>query len=607
MKKNTLRLLSSKISAIAILFGPLLLISITGLAFQSNGFFGIKLGVYSQTYNPTADSIINAIKTSDFSVEKMTSNTSCITAVKEGQKQLCIIFPKDFKTDHMKFYADYSRTQLVYLIMNRISNQVNALSSQIGESEAQMLLNTLNETASFLSARSVDVENMQKGLVNVKASLVDIKTNLDNFTVNKNTENLLEDITNDSSSFNNNLREAKSYLSQTRSQAVEIRDMLNKLYSSLTSKTGNLEQAITSFGCTSSNSNDLTSYFDSNNFAEVLQQQANPVCSLLWTMKITATTNLDTIKQTLDNLDATITYLNSINDYLGDIDTNIKLSANDAKKNIEGAKKLRASALMQINNMSFVADSGISTLDSLKGRLHKLSSNLGQLANTDPQDIINPIRIAVHSVESRKIQTLDILFPMMILLIILFVGVLLGNILIMREKTSKAYFRNLILPSKGYIFVIGTYLTVLAITLMQLIIIFAIGLGVFHINVFIPVFTLLFSLIGVILLFSSFGMLIGYKSKSEETSVLISIILTLILIVFSNFINPLETMTPIIRDVAQFSPFNIIDLILRNTMIHGSGIGSLGLMLLVAFILEIVIFVFLTLYTHYKTFGERKQ
>jgi len=605
MKKNVLRLLDSKISAIAILFGPLILISVMGLAFQSNGFFGIKLGVYSQNYTTTSDSMIDVLKTSNFSVEKMQSNNSCIVAVKNGEKQLCMIFPKDFKTGRMEFYADYSRTRLAELIMNKISSQVSTLSSQIGVNSAQSLLDTLNSTATSLSARSADIKNMQKGFVNVKTSLTNIKHNLDNVTVDNDTETLLNDITNDSSRFNSNLKEAKRNLVETKSQLVLSRDRLNTAYSSIPSKNNNLDDAIASFNCTSFNSNDLSSYLDSSQFADVLQQQANPICSLLWTVQAIINDNINEMKQTVADVDTTISYIDSINENMDFVETDIKTRAAKAKQNMDDAKTMRASALVQINNMSDAADSGIITLDSMNVGLNKVSNNLGQLANTNPQDIINPIKTSFRSIESRTIQILDILFPMMILLIILFVGILLGNILIMREKTSKAYFRNLILPSKGYIFVIGTYLTILTIILFQLLIIFAIGLGVFHINVFTPILTLIAALVGVTMIFSSIGMLIGYTSKSEETSVLISIIVSLILFIFSNIVNPLETMTPIIHAVAQFSPFNIIELVLRKAMIYGSSINTVSVILLSVFILEMSVGIILTLYLHNKTFNGK--
>ena len=68
IEKNIKRLLSSKISASMILFGPLVMIMLIGLAFQSSGFFGIKVGVHADSYGQISDKIIETMEQNKFEV-----------------------------------------------------------------------------------------------------------------------------------------------------------------------------------------------------------------------------------------------------------------------------------------------------------------------------------------------------------------------------------------------------------------------------------------------------------------------------------------------------------------------------------------------------------
>ena len=78
-----------------------------------------------------------------------------------------------------------------------------------------------------------------------------------------------------------------------------------------------------------------------------------------------------------------------------------------------------------------------------------------------PEDV-NDYLTNAQSVESLR-DVADYLYPSLIALIISFVGIILTATVVMKERTSDAFFRNIISPAPDYIFLLGTYITVLLV------------------------------------------------------------------------------------------------------------------------------------------------
>ena len=62
IKKNFKLLIRSKSSALVILVGPLLIMMLTGLAFNNTNIYNINIGIFSEGYTNLTDSFIEKLQ-----------------------------------------------------------------------------------------------------------------------------------------------------------------------------------------------------------------------------------------------------------------------------------------------------------------------------------------------------------------------------------------------------------------------------------------------------------------------------------------------------------------------------------------------------------------
>ncbi len=168
IKKDLKLLIRSKSSAAIILLGPIFIILLVSLAFNTSGLYDIKVGVFSENYNSAANSILDKLKDKEFKVIKLNSAKSCIEEVKEGKVHICIIMPPniDLTKDIQKeitFHVDYSRINLAWVILDTVSSKVAEQSSKWSFNLTSNLLEKLDETKKELNKKdeiiSTSLEN----------------------------------------------------------------------------------------------------------------------------------------------------------------------------------------------------------------------------------------------------------------------------------------------------------------------------------------------------------------------------------------------------------------------------------------------------------------
>ncbi|MCX6711591.1 MAG: hypothetical protein NT139_00950, partial [Candidatus Woesearchaeota archaeon] len=161
IKKNFKLILRSKSSALIIVLGPLLISILVGAAFNTSNLYGIKVGVYSSAYSELSESILQEISNKQFLVTKLDSQDSCINALKNGEIHVCAIFPANLEagsSESIIFYVDQSRVNLVYAIIDAISQGVSVRSEQVSLELTNVILDVLDKTNSEISGNS-DIVN----------------------------------------------------------------------------------------------------------------------------------------------------------------------------------------------------------------------------------------------------------------------------------------------------------------------------------------------------------------------------------------------------------------------------------------------------------------
>ncbi|MBW2984949.1 ABC transporter permease [Candidatus Woesearchaeota archaeon] len=154
IQKNLKLVMRSKSSALLIILAPLLIILLIGASFNSSNLYGLKIGAYSETYTNISDSLVRRLIDKEFDVTKTESSEICINGVKEGNFHVCAIFPEGLDVNNettINFWVDYSKINLVYLILNSISEGVSSESSELSTGLVNVLLDELNKTENELT------------------------------------------------------------------------------------------------------------------------------------------------------------------------------------------------------------------------------------------------------------------------------------------------------------------------------------------------------------------------------------------------------------------------------------------------------------------------
>jgi ABC-type multidrug transport system permease subunit len=470
VKKDFKILIRSKLSALIILLGPLLIVSLVGLAFNNSSVNNIKIGTYSSNYSNLSIDLINSLKDKQFSIIKYSSEDSCIESIKTGNSHVCMSIPKDLdinnNSSEITFYVDNSRINLVYYVISEVSGKITIQSKELTKGLTQNIIDVLSDAQIKL------VDDNSK-ISEIKASNSEISSNVDNIINN-----------------------VGSFSVDINVSALKVNQI----------KSGQLT-------CGSNCSADY----------------------------------LDAVEAMASKLSSLQTDIDNINSAQSEIQNSAETIKSDSSKN-----------------------SGL--IDSIGSNVNSTILNINALPIKESEKIANPIKTSIKPITESK-TNLSFLFPTLIALVIMLVSILLSSTIVIREKKTRAYFRNFITPTSNFTFMIGTFITCLLILIIQLIVIFSqifITLGSQLILTISPFLVIILFLIATV--FILFGMFIGYAFQTEETVTLATFSISTLFLFLSNTLLPIESIPEQIRWLALFNPFVVADSILKKMILFNAQI-----------------------------------
>jgi len=475
MKKDLLLLLRSKTSSLIVILGPLVLILLLGISFNTSSIYDIKIGTYSESYSELTDNLMQNLNDQNYKTIKTNSEQECIDNIKLGEFHVCAIFPKDMKVGDdqenlIKFYVDKSRMNVAYLISGTIFSKVSSESSKLSKSLTGNVMSVIESTKGTLGSDKGKVDELISKNKENSQKVVNLKTQFD-----------ILDLSLDVESVN---------LTGLEAGIGEVKNKTN-----LSSRT-----------------------------------------------------------------------FSPINDAVDDLSMWLTILKEEAKTSLA----LKSSTLQSLGDIkTLMADENIA-LSNIKASVDSIVTNINNIAVTDIENIVEPIKTTIESVSSEKTH-LSYMFPTLIVLVIMFISLLLASSMVMREKLDKAYFRNFITPTNDFLFLVGNYLTNVFIIMLQAVIIS--GAVVYFTNIAIPTtLNLLVILFVICSVFVIIGTFVGYLFNSEETSTLAAISLGSIMLFFSNTVLPIETLPSYIREIVKYNPFVLSEEIIRKVMLFGKGL-----------------------------------
>jgi len=473
--KNLKLLIRSKTSALIVIFGPLLVILLIGVAFNTSKIYDIKVASYSDSYSELSEELITQLSGDQFTVIKTESKENCINGVKSSEFHICMFIPPNLQIEseereNIVFYVDYSRVNLVWIIIESLSSKISLKTSEISTQLTQQLLDIVSKT----EAEFVDKKNLI-------------------YELSSNNEKVKTDIF------------------------------------ALQREIGDFNTTIGSGGL--NDLNNVTAKIEATNLTESDLEFV-----------------LDTLTVVKDQIAGKLSSVESIEQTLREKSTSIGTVMGQSTSNIEA-----------ISNIA-----------------EDLDKNIKGLSIKSAEKIVSPISTTIEPIDTKGSTHLSYMFPTLLVLIVMFVSIVLSATLIIREKTSNAFFRNFITPTNDVLFMIGNFLTNLLIVMTQIIIILSVALILFKGQIFANLHFTFLALLLISAVFILIGMLIGYLFKSEETATLGAISIASIFLFFSNAILPIESLPVYIKRLANFNPFILSEWIIKKLILFQGNLGDLS-------------------------------
>jgi ABC-2 type transport system permease protein len=551
--KNFKLLFRSKTSALIIVLGPLLIMLLVGISFNTFDTFNLNIGVYSPEKSEMVDSFLDKLDSNNYNLINYDSQKGCVKGIEVGVIHTCISFPPDFKiendkTNEIVFYVDQSKINLVYLIRDILTSSIQNRSEEISQDLTSEIVTKIFETRTGLTESSSDAVSIISKNDEILVESEVAKTNLANIDLNV-VENPNVNLVSDAVSILSGL------FSEIKSEAKLIAKDAESLI------------------------DDLEDYgsLDSNQ-TKIIDEAKDELNN--------ATSRIDAIySDSQDETHIILTSVQSIENTITDMTGKLQTASNAINNNI----------VARVESIQSKSESLKTDVESLNQKINDLIKNIDSVKITNAENIVSPITTRIENVLQSRSQ-INFLFPSMIVLLVMFIGMLLPSILIVMEKNSRAYFRIFTTPNKDRIFILATFLTSFFILVMQLFFIILLSKYYFNIeDIFNNLAMFSLNLILVMSFFILVGMFIGYLFDTEEIVTMVSFSIGALLLFTSGLIFPVESMPTYLIDKIKFNPAVIGTKMIRETMLFKFDFVSIkpNLFLISAYMAGVLVLIFI--------------
>ena len=537
-------------SLFLLIIGPLLIIGLLALSFSSLGFNDITIG-YVNAAN--VDETVIQPFMSFAKLELYNDLENCKRDLKQQKLHICMLFERGeeiFETEDISdedneiidkdiikvnTYIDNTREVISIILVERIKTELGAKKEQISIQSINTVMDNMKEITIFLDKNKNDLKEIKYEINDQRDSLYEIK-------------NELEEVRND-------LIIRRNELSQLKNQ---LEDDLDDTKTEVNNAFFEAHQDI---------NNAINKVVAARNFLyqmgisdAKIHNEISDVLSDLYEAKQEISDEHQKINNRLNNVNNLISQFNGI---INDMDNVKKL----IDKNVIRVEN----SINGLNNYNQKIDKAIVDITEKQGEFENMLS-------MDASKLVKPLLVQytpvytgtqraknvytqyqqeIEELGTSDVQAIQILFPVVLLMLIVFISMLFSNIIVLEEVNSKAYFRNFLLPVNRTLFFVGIFVTSLIITMFQIMILLLVGHNIFLLDIFNNFLTITAIIILTAMVFTLYGMSVGYIIRTKITSVIVTIFLVIMTLLVSGILVPVERMSPFMSDVASIMVFNL--------------------------------------------------
>ncbi|VVB81081.1 ABC-2 family transporter protein [uncultured archaeon] len=538
VRKNLKNFIRAKSGALVVILGPLLVIFLAGLAFDNSNVYSVKIGTYRPEAEPATNILLDQLR-GEFKVVEYDTKEKCVNAIKNTDINTCMLFDANFtigvpKKNQITFYVDYSRINLVWTIMQTMTEQVGEKNLQASQNLTKIILNTMDYT--------------QKRLKDQRAAVTKLTTQ--NQLMLQNNKDLIAELGDVNLGFDesgyqvNDLESSRTQVKQWMESALALSE---KGLSKSTTFIAAANDLVKASGASQELKDKLTASLAST-LDEIKKLKAD--------MTELKTVTQESFKQFDNQIEA------------------INQAITDTKTDLQQADTSRQMSLRVLEATTRLLDQSLLTTAEIQLIINDVDNKINAIEIKDPGAITQPIVTSIKPIVQEKTY-LNYLFPVLIVLVIMFTALLITPTLILLDKHSPASFRSYMTPVKDSSYIAANFITAFILLMVQVIIILAIASVFFSSQVLTNIPQAIFLLVIISSLFILIGMVLGYVFNSEETATLAGVSIGALFLFISDVIIPIESMPEAFAYIASFNPYVLGSSLLRRALLFDSSLLSM--------------------------------
>ncbi|MDP3105837.1 MAG: ABC transporter permease [Candidatus Methanoperedens sp.] len=580
-----------------IFIAPVLIMVLIGSVFSGaseGGVRDVKLGVGGGSEQ--GKKIIEELNSSKMFIiidENTTDPAVIEEGVRKGRYSAGIFIPED-ETQSLKLFLDNSRVQIAPVILTVFVSTTEKMSyeltfgfiSKLWKNLKQMeeelkplkegvvminrsIVGLNSDTKKALSSMDeIDVESLNGSISRMKNSLGQMRTDL---------LQSAEDI----NATRQELRDLDGNVSSIQNDTAELRDDLKLVVDNIDAADASMQDVQTQLHLTYN----LTCSFDPSiqqcvSMALAIRQLRDTRALMLErTGRIRALhNNLVTISQKsaelhekLEKTDIKLQKMQeSISNYTSEL-SNINENITSMESAVISLKNVKNQSAVVSSNMEKLAAEMINSSSALTSDIDRTGLFIGEVIARSPAVIAAPIKLDREPVFKGR-SYLDFLMPGIISIVLMFISFLLASITIVQERSKKTLIRTLLTPLSLGMFLFEKTAALIIISFLQGIILIVVAF-VFY-GILIPTDQLV-SLFLVILVYAAafigIGMALATLAESENTAMLLTLVLSIPMLFLSGVFFPFETMPELMILLGNALPITMGIRALETVLIYQKG------------------------------------
>lgn len=540
-KKNIKRMFKSKITLASIFIGPFIILLLIQGAYQTTTM-SLDVGVIN--VDGSQDNLIETLRAQGFAVYGYQTLEPCVDEIKKGYIDFCI----NTANDRVTFYVDESKISLVTMLKRIISNTISEQSNQIRQQVSNELNNQITSATNNLNTFGSEFESfiaqdpvqmLEEINDQIRSGTTDIDSARDDLDdMEQEVLQIEQQTRNDLIRFENELRDVES---QTQHQLNTIRNIeeynrncedkiyIDEYYLMYNASFDEIRDEYLEVGeC-------LCVDYYRDNLLEVQR-------------------DLEDVLEAIDDAQDTINEAQQRNAEFSDTTLEIIRTQRGVLINKQN------DALQTANNLDNEISDLRSQLNNFETSINEMNRNAADMQTfTQNMDkaLVNPLSLEIVPINKQH-ELIVFLFPMMFFFILVFVSLLFSGIFTYSEMTNKARARNILSPTKQPILLLGMFLSLLTLILVQASLLLVLGRLAFSFPLSMAIFgKVILTTLTVTGFYIIIGMLLGIAIRSQLLVTFTIIGLSVISLLYSTMLTPANVMTQFAQLIVKINPFSI--------------------------------------------------